>query len=294
VVGDEQIKNPPAVARPATVAGLGECHILNRTEEIVNWPAMRAHPLARTLRTAYRTLAPDHATRGNTVYPAKHLRFGGPEFRNDDFFLESARFEACRLADSCGLTQASIVLDVGCGVGRLPIGILEQVGEIRHYQGVDVDARSVHWCKEHIQNVHADFQFQLLDVYNLRYNPAGAPLNCSFRLPFGDGGFDIVYLYSVFSHMTAHDIRIYLRECRRLLATKGRVFLTAFVEEGVPDEVENPLNYRMKWKAPLHCVRFNKSFFSRLVLEAGFEISVFNYAKETDGQSGIYLAPTLS
>ncbi len=253
---------------------------------------MKLQPLRHVIGAVYRKLAPDHARCGDTVYPAKHLRFGGREFKDDDFFLESARSEAHRLESHCGLTRTSTILDVGCGVGRLPIGILQQVGEIKKYRGVDVDVTSVRWCQEHIEKMHPNFQFQLLPVQNRRYNPTGKPLDSLFRMPFGDGSFDIVYLYSVFSHMVADDIRVYLRECHRLLLPNGRMFLTAFVEDGVPQETENPSNYRMKWIAPLHCVRFSKSFFFEQVSDARFEIAGFDYAKETDGQSGIYLAPT--
>lgn len=247
-------------------------------------------PLRRVLADVYDELAPDHTVRGTTVLPAKHLRFGGKEFKNDDFFLASAQSEAQRLVRRCGLSTSCAVLDIGCGVGRLPIGILDQVGDICTYCGVDVHSKSIQWCKLHIGDAHPSFKFQLVDVKNCCYNPSGSPLNGSFRLPFDDRSFNIIYLYSVFSHMMQDDVSVYLGEFSRLLRSDGTVFLTAFLEEGVPDVMENPPDYRMKWNGPLHCVRFNLPFFTGLVRDAGLRMSRFEYGRETDGQSAIYLS----
>lgn len=249
-------------------------------------------PVRRILVDVYRELAPDHTIRGTAVIPAKHIRFGGREFKNDDFFLASARSEAQRLVQRCSLSQRSAVLDVGCGVGRLPIGILDRVGTVRAYRGVDVHAKSIRWCKQHIESAHPCFQFRLVDAKNRCYNPKGLPLSDSFQFPFDDESFDVIYLYSVFSHMMAEDVKVYLREFRRLLRPDGKVFLTAFLEEGVPDVMENPPDYRLIWRAPLHCVRFDKSFFTALARDENFRVSSFEYAQETDGQSAIYLSPT--
>lgn len=247
-------------------------------------------PLRRVLADVYDELAPDHTIHGNTVLPARHLRFGGKKFKSDPFFLASAQSEAQRLVRRCGLSTASTVLDIGCGVGRLPIGILDQVGNIRDYQGIDIQSKSIQWCKLHIENAHPSFQFRLVDVRNRCYNPRGSALDNSFRLPYTDQSFDIVYLYSVFSHMLQDDVSVYLGEIRRLLSSNGRVFLTAFLEEGVADVMENPPGYRMKWNGPLHGVRFDKAFFARLVGEAGLRVREFEYGQETDGQSAVYLS----
>ena len=64
------------------------------------------------------------------VLPPRELRLGGPSFADDDRFLKTAQDETRRLVTSLGLTSGSRVLDVGCGVGRLAIGILSEVGDI--------------------------------------------------------------------------------------------------------------------------------------------------------------------
>lgn len=236
-----------------------------------------------------------HALGGETVryngvvLPAPHLRFGGPEFRDDEYFLRSAREEADRLMKRLGMTKESRLLDVGCGVGRLPIGILSSLEEVPLYWGLDVSERSVRWCQRHIESHHANFRFLHLDVQNARYRPAGHPIDQDFRLPGSAGSFDIVYLYSVFSHMLTADVKAYLSEFSRLVVAGGRVFLTAFVEQGVPQVLVNPTDYRMAWHGSLHCVRYDREFFEGLIADAGFRADDFEHGVETDGQSGIYL-----
>jgi SAM-dependent methyltransferase len=223
------------------------------------------------------------------ILPAKHLRFCGAEFKDNEYFLVSAKAEAERLIKQNHLSRDSRILDLGCGVGRLPIGILAKGLEIKSYCGIDVDERSIRWCKKHIQSKHHQFQFQHTNARNALYNPKGAEVDTKLRLPFDDQSLDIIYLYSVFSHMLIGDVRIYAREFKRVLRQDGSVFLTAFAEDNVPDVVENPVGYKMRWNGPLHCVRYNLAFLSGLFTDAGFRLANFVHGRETDGQSAIYL-----
>jgi SAM-dependent methyltransferase len=227
---------------------------------------------------------------GGQTIPARRLRFGGAHFARDEDFVHSGEEEAKRLTVWCGLGAQSRVLDVGCGPGRLPIGILRTAGDIAAYRGIDVSRTPIEWCSRHIQLAHPSFQFLHINVRNDRYNPSGESLNDRFRLPFPSGSFDIIYLYSVFSHMGTEDVQRYLREYARLLAPDGSVFLTAFVEEAVPSMEENPQGYgNLQWKGALHCVRFESGFFAALVRGAGLQIVRQSHGTETDGQSAFLL-----
>jgi len=231
----------------------------------------------------------DHVCIGDLILPAEDLRLCGPEFADDRYFLSSAKAEADRLIRHCGLDSNSSVLDVGCGMGRLPIGILSAMSSVRSYCGIDVSQRSIDWCIRHIHLNHPAFTFVHLDIKHDRYNPSGREVDRELRLPFAANSFNIIYLYSVFSHMLPADMRIYLSEFQRLLRNTGRVFLTAFVEERVPDVSVNPEGYRMNWSGPLHCVRYSRDFIVSSFAGAGFALQQFDYGTETDGQSGMYL-----
>ncbi|MGE0864728.1 MAG: class I SAM-dependent methyltransferase [Vicinamibacterales bacterium] len=223
------------------------------------------------------------------LLPAQHLRLCGQEFRDHAYFLQSARDEANRLVTHCGLTPDSALLDVGCGFGRLAIGVLDRVGAIRSYCGVDVSAAAVAWCRRHLGSGQPSFQFTRLDVRNERYNPGGEAITGAFRLPFADAAFDIAYAYSVFSHMELGDIDRYLSELRRVVRPGGRVFVTLFVADAVPEVTINPASGVLAWQGPLHCVRYQRAFIETRIGNAGFAITQVAEGVETDGQSGYYL-----
>ena len=222
--------------------------------------------------------------------PPASLRRCTREFKDDRFYLDSARHEAVRLIKHCGLSPQDRVLDIGCGAGRLPLGILDVVGTVRGYEGIDVDRYAIEWCRHWIAEDCPAFRFTHLDIHNDRYNPAGRiRLDGRFRFDFPDGHFDVIYLYSVFTHMKAADTRVYLRELRRLLAPKGAIFLTAYLERDVPDVCINPAGYRQPSNKPLHRVRLNRDFFAGMLAENGLAVRRFDEHGEYDGQSGVYL-----
>jgi ubiquinone/menaquinone biosynthesis C-methylase UbiE len=234
-----------------------------------------------------RQILPDTVQYDGITLPANHLRLYSSEIRDNKYYLTSAQLEADRLVKHFGLSLKSSVLDVGCGAGRLPIGILNRVGVINRYRGVDVNIKAVKWCHRNISKRYPSFQFVHLDVKNLRYNPNGKPLDAKFQLPFVDQEFNIIYLYSVFSHMTTEDIKLYLKEFHRVLTNTGKIFVTAFLEESSPEMVINPEGYRRIWNGPLHCVCYNKTFFINLLSEYGLKVDWFEYETELNGLSAL-------
>lgn len=247
--------------------------------------------LAYKIRRLIRAVlpGPGFLTVDGSIIPLPEKRWCGPEFKNDRFYLKSAEEEARRLRDNFKCSNVSRVLDVGCGQGRLPIGILRVMGDV-DYTGIDIDGPSVSWCNEHIRRHHPTFKFEHLNLYNERYNKDGEKIDDQFHFDIEDKSSDVVYLFSVFSHTTEDDMKVYLREFRRILDDVGNVFFTTFVEEDVPDVSVNPENYRLKCSGPLHVVRYNRDYLFSLVGELGYTVVNFTHATEADGQSAIYLA----
>lgn len=224
---------------------------------------------------------------GNAILPPRRRRLGRKVFGSNEYYLKSARIEADRLID-IGLIADTPLLDVGCGQGRLAIGLLDRIGEMEHYHGIDVKRNHIEWCQEFIAKKHPGFQFAHIDARNERYNPEGKLIDDEFRFPFNVGRFDIIYLFSVFTHMIANDIKIYLAEFQRLLSPFGKIFLTAFIEKDVLDMTINPKDYQGKrWRGSLHCVLYDKDFFSSMLDENGFKIDDI---KEIDGHKGIQIS----
>lgn len=222
--------------------------------------------------------------------PPVPLRAGGGHFRADHDFVAAARAEARRLIDTAGLHEGSRVLDLGCGAGRLAIGIVAELGAIRSYCGVDVGAQVIAWCERHLAPRAPCLQFRRVDVRNERYNPMGSEMSQGYRLPVEDTSMDIVHAYSLFSHMVAADVAAYVAEVRRVLADGGRAVVTAFVEDGVPEQTVNPAGYGPRtWRGALHCVLFDRQFFDALLADGGLRTVEFRHGGETDGQS-LYVA----
>jgi SAM-dependent methyltransferase len=221
--------------------------------------------------------------------PPRGLRPCGVDFANDAYYVRSALEEAKRLKDALGLGPASRLLDVGCGPGRIPIGLLGASIPLGRYDGVDVDKRAIRWCKKFISGSHPEYHFWHVDAKNERYNPHGRELTPAFSLPFDSGVFDIIYLWGIFVHLIENDVRIYTRELRRVLSPGGKVFLNASVEEGVPPMTVNPGNFPIDCRGPLHYVRYEKGHLFSIFESCGFEVERFVYGTDPAPQSGIYL-----
>lgn len=127
-----------------------------------------------------------------------------------------------------GLKPHEQVLEIGCGTGRLaaPLSLYLSQG---HYTGVDVSAPSIQWAQENLAPLRRNCRFLHLDVRNGMYHPAGAQQAATCRLPFPDESFDLVILFSVFTHMRPEDVRGYLHQICRLLKKDGRCLATFFL-----------------------------------------------------------------
>ena len=206
---------------------------------------------------------------------------GGRHFKKDTDFVAAAVRDVAMLQAHAGLSRDSRLLDWGCGAGRLSVGIKQAMGHIADYHGVDVQPKPLNWAAQHLTDAHT--RFTLVDQHNERYNPDGG---ISYDIPTPPGSVDVFYAYSVFSHMLAHDVRGYSQTIAQLLAPSGRALLTAFVENDVADWEENPPEYRkLDWKGRLHCVRYDRAYFERMLWDCGLAVDEFVYGRETDGQS---------
>ena len=95
-----------------------------------------------------------------------------------------------------GLTDGDAVLDVGCGVGRLPIGLLRTTSFHGRYVGFDVSAKHLRWARRTLRPLAPNFRFRRVDVQNDRYNPAGKLTGDSIRFPVRANAFDVACLFS--------------------------------------------------------------------------------------------------
>lgn len=144
---------------------------------------------------------------------------------SDESFLAIAVMLADLILEQAG--PGASVLDVGSGYGRLAVGLMER-GFRGRYEGFDILPRHVAWCRRHLTPFAPAYRFHHLDIQNDRYNPTGRldPVRATFPVK---GPFDVVAVFSVFTHMDRPAIAHYLREVTRLLRPGGVALATFFL-----------------------------------------------------------------
>ncbi len=203
---------------------------------------------------------------------------------NDQSYAESAIELVETLTTYVSVTPKTRILDFGSGQGRLANGLLMAKSPFLTYLGIDTQEESVAWCKKWISSKHKNIEFLHLPAKNERYNPNAHSLQ---KLPDSIGKFELAFLNSVFSHMLTNDVCFYLKEIKRKLHNGGTIYMTAHIDENVPNVEENPSDYLGRRSVgALHRVRYEKEFFLAMVAEAGYKNIVFLHrAFDRTGQS---------
>ncbi|HJR58834.1 MAG TPA: class I SAM-dependent methyltransferase [Vicinamibacterales bacterium] len=133
--------------------------------------------------------------------------------------------------DRAGVAITGRILDAGCGGGGMPLSLAE---EARFVVGIDPAERFQEaGVKLGRERSLAHLHFALAD---------------GMYLPFPDGSFDLVLSHAVIEHVA--DAPLYLRECARVLAPGGRMYLStapylSFAGAHLP---------RLKVPIPLHLI----------------------------------------
>lgn len=147
--------------------------------------------------------------------------FGGEKF------ISQAKTFASFLQQEVGLQPQVNVLEVGCGCGRIALGLVGELNE-GNYTGADIDPISLQACRDNARLSERQFQFVLMDVRNSIYNPTGNSSPESYVFPFPDESFDVVFLYSVFTHMLPEAVDNYLSQIGRVLRPSVVLHLAPF------------------------------------------------------------------
>ncbi len=174
----------------------------------------------------------DRSVKPSDTLPPALLRYRVSELIPADMFLSVGKGCAMHIetqvrAMGARLADAERVLDFGCGCGRTIRWLIEMYPLTRFY-GADVDGKAIEWCARHLAG---EFEHS---------NPEPP-------LPYPSSFFDVVYCFSVFTHIDERMQDLWLAELNRILKPGGILILTVHGERAASklpgDAAETLLRY---------------------------------------------------
>lgn len=125
----------------------------------------------------------------------------------------------------CGLRENSSLLELGCARGGTALALLDYLKPPGRYEGLDVRRAHVEFAQSRIHASLPQFNFTHADVQDAVENPGGAHRAASFRFPYDDATFEVVFAASALSRLEAGAMENYLTQIRRVLKSGGRCLL---------------------------------------------------------------------
>lgn len=137
------------------------------------------------------------------------------------------------MAKQVDLGTPRLVLDIGCGCGRIAAGLTQALGDTSDYVGVDILPGLVEFGRRFITSRYPRFKFLLLDEGNFTYDawrPKGSAVDLTELSQVSPAGsIDLAISVSLFTHLDYAEARCTLNTIGRLLAPGGQAFITFFV-----------------------------------------------------------------
>lgn len=207
---------------------------------------------------------------------------------------DSALWQIRFVCDQLGIDDLSDteVLDMGCGV-KLTKAILDERLPIKRYVGLDVYGEMIEFLQKNVADQR--FEFRHVDLHNELYNPTGEPMLSSTRLPVPEASFDLILLFSVFTHLNPVDFHAMLQVLRPYSRDTGRLLFSLYLDEvsesghGFRDAAERRLADEpgsAEWKEerfadvfpefPLRVALYSREYAEELVAGTGWRLLAVN------------------
>ena len=223
-------------------------------------------PVLRSSSDDARANSPGLRDASGLTLPPAALREWVAGTTDPDWFLQSGKLGVQTIvslleAHGTVLGELDSVLDFGCGCGRV-------IRHLRHYEalklhGTDCNQQAIVWCDEHLN--FAEFGTNQLEP----------------RTRYREHCFDLVYAFSVFTHLTESLQSPWMRELRRILKPEGLLIVTVHGDHYIPQipASEQPRYQRGKLivteqdaVGQNRCVAFHPEAYVRNVLAKDFDV----------------------
>jgi SAM-dependent methyltransferase len=153
----------------------------------------------------------------------------------------------CRAAGREDLADVEL-LDVGCGT-KIVKALVDHSMPIGSYVGIDVSSEVIDWLNANVFDRR--FEFLRINARNALYNPDGEPLEEFDLLPVGPRRFDLISLFSVFTHLDPDDYVAMLRLLRRHVKPGGSLlFSLHLVDAEHPTPIEEAIRRHLNSEDP--------------------------------------------
>jgi SAM-dependent methyltransferase len=173
-------------------------------------------------------------------------RFTRSAKTDEQWWRDSALWQIGFVCSQLGLDDLAdtSVLDMGCGV-KMTSAFVNEDQPVKRYVGIDVYEDMVRFLSENVDDPRLEYHH--LPLRNERYNPDGVPMSIDTRLPVPLESFDLIWLFSVFTHLAPPDFRLMLQVLRPHVKDSGHLFFSLYIDEttegghGFRDAVERRL-----------------------------------------------------
>lgn len=216
-------------------------------------------------------------------------------------FIEHGKIHLGFLIKYAGLQPNHRVLDVGSGIGRTAVALTSYLDSNGSYEGFDAVKLGVDYCIRKITSKYPNFKFKFVDLKNDLYKSTGTEAT-KYKFDYNDNEFDIVFLMSVFTHMSMEEIEHYLNEIKRVLKPNGKCLSTFFYfDQSTLDRMDKNLtdiNFQVDYgncrlmddevKSANICIELD--YLKKLILNSGFKIekNIDGYWRQFENQNGNY------
>jgi SAM-dependent methyltransferase len=213
-------------------------------------------------------------------------------FKNFNYFkdfIKAGMLQKKILIKYAKLNQNSLVLDVGCGGGKLAYALRKFLKK-KHYFGFDVEKKTIDYLQKKF-----DFEFKFL---NIQYLKNKNKINASqINLDYKENFFDVITSFSIFTHQSPIVLNNYLRQFYKFLKPGGLTLNTFYLID--PDNchaeyaksygynpdisnnnekyyLEKNTQYLDKEKIIHHDIFYNINFISNCFKDNGFELVYYD------------------